>query len=96
MRDGARPSVDYTASGMVLCIARQGIHINRTGDQQSRFIARQGIHLFSVAMHPLQGLIAKNRLCRQKRTEIRQKAYIQLDKLLFLLFLTVDTGMKRT
>jgi hypothetical protein len=37
---------------MVLCIARQGIHINRTGDQQSRFIARQGIHLFSIAMHP--------------------------------------------
>jgi hypothetical protein len=43
-----------------------------------------------------EGLIAKNRLCRQRRTEIRQKAHIQLNKLLFPLFPTVDTGMKRT
>jgi hypothetical protein len=37
---------------MVLCIARQGIHINRTEYQQRRFIARQGIHLFSVDASP--------------------------------------------
>ncbi|MDR1336469.1 MAG: hypothetical protein LBK22_06540, partial [Tannerella sp.] len=35
----------YTARGMVLCNARQGIHINRMEDQQKRLIARQGIHL---------------------------------------------------
>jgi hypothetical protein len=31
---------DYTSSGTVLCIARQGIHINRK-DRQARFIARR-------------------------------------------------------
>jgi hypothetical protein len=33
---------------MVLSIARQGIHLNRTEKQQNRFITRQGIHLFSI------------------------------------------------
>jgi superfamily I DNA/RNA helicase len=60
-------------------------------------VTEQGISPNEICIvAPLWGLIAKNRLCRQKRTEIRQKAHIQLDKLLFLLFLTVDTGMKRT
>jgi hypothetical protein len=35
---------------MFLSIARQGIHINRTEEKQSRFIARQGIHFFSMDM----------------------------------------------
>jgi hypothetical protein len=38
---------------MVLCNARQGIHINRTEDWQKRLIARQGIHLLPV--NPLTG-----------------------------------------
>ncbi|KAA6333649.1 ATP-dependent helicase/nuclease subunit A [termite gut metagenome] len=32
------------------------------------------------------GLIAKNRLCRQSKTEIRKKAHLQTDRLLFSLF----------
>jgi hypothetical protein len=31
----------YTSHGVVLCIARQDIHINRTEKQQARFIARR-------------------------------------------------------
>jgi hypothetical protein len=38
---------------MVLCIAREGIHINRTENKQTCLIARQGIHLLSV--NPLRG-----------------------------------------
>jgi hypothetical protein len=44
----------YTLNSLVLSIARQGIHINRTEKQQNRFIARQGIHLFSIDMLPLR------------------------------------------
>jgi hypothetical protein len=32
---------NYTARGPVLCLARQGIHINRTESQQARSIARR-------------------------------------------------------
>jgi hypothetical protein len=39
---------------MVLCNARQGIHINRTENQQKRLIARQGIHRLPV--NPLRGI----------------------------------------
>jgi hypothetical protein len=38
---------------MVLCNAHQGIHINRTEDQQKHLIARQGIHPLPV--NPLTG-----------------------------------------
>jgi hypothetical protein len=35
-----KPTIAYTARGMVLYIARQGIHVNRAEDQQNLFIAR--------------------------------------------------------
>jgi hypothetical protein len=37
-RQGIPPGFYYISYGMVLCVARQGIHINRK-DQQARFIA---------------------------------------------------------
>jgi hypothetical protein len=44
---------DYTSSGMVLCIARQGIHIHRTEGQQARSIARRAF--ITTDMVPLTG-----------------------------------------
>ncbi|MDR1183043.1 MAG: hypothetical protein LBL13_13815 [Bacteroidales bacterium] len=43
---------------MVLSIARQGIYINRMEDQQNGFIARQGIHLFSIGMIPARASLS--------------------------------------
>jgi hypothetical protein len=46
-------STDYTARGIVLCIARQGKHINRKQWLSMSRIARQGIHF--RFMNPLTG-----------------------------------------
>jgi hypothetical protein len=40
---------------MVLCIARQGIHIHRMEHRQDRFIARQGRHINKKEMNALTG-----------------------------------------
>jgi hypothetical protein len=44
----------------------------------------------------LIGLIQEKRLSRQSKTEIRQKAHLQADTLLFPLFWNMDTRIKRT